>query len=194
VSKIFAGAKRVTKVDPDQGEDDSIDFEEFLRMIDADLKRGMVTAFTTIANRVNVKMARKHADFFVYLFLFLTFTVLVNASSWAIFYLQCETFPDVQNGEQSFLVGDYSISCLSVYYKSNLMFCYAMVAIYPMGIPLMYSVLLYSRRSILRDVEAIAREERMGSPNIGHLSFLISGYKPELYYFEVRHRSYFSYI
>jgi hypothetical protein len=60
-----------------------------------------------------------------------------------------------------------------------------MVAIYPIGVPLMYFVLLHSRRSILRDGEAIAREERMGSPNIGHLYFLISGYKPELYYFEV---------
>jgi hypothetical protein len=186
VTRIFAGAKRFATVNPDQCEDDSINFEEFLRMIDADHNQGVVTDFKSLANRVNLKMARHRADFFVSFFVFLTFMVFVNVSSWAIFYLQCETFPDAQSGRQSLLVGDYSISCLSVYYKSNLMFCYAMVAVYPIGIPLMYSVLLYSRRSILRDVEAIAREERTGSPNIGHLSFLISGYKPEMYYFEVR--------
>lgn len=186
VARIFSGAKRFTEVNPDQGEDDAITFEDFLNMIDADHNKGMITDFSTIANRVNVKMARNHTHAFVNIFLFLSFMVLVNVSSWTIFYLQCDNFPDAPRGRQSFLVGDYSISCLSTYYKSNMIFCYAMLAIYPIGIPLMYIVLLSSRRSILRDGEAMAREERMGSPNIGHLNFLTVGYKAELYYFEVR--------
>jgi hypothetical protein len=158
----------------------------FLKIVNADNIRGMVTDFSGLSNRVDSKMARNRAHVFVNCFLFMTFMVFVNGSSWAIFYLQCDSFPDAQSGQQSFLSGDYSISCLSIHYKSNLMLCYAMLAVYLIGIPLMYWVLLYSRRSILRDREAFALEEGMGSPNIGHLSFLISGYKPEMCYFEVR--------
>mmetsp|Transcript_10614 Transcript_10614/g.24708 ORF Transcript_10614/g.24708 Transcript_10614/m.24708 type:complete len:248 (+) Transcript_10614:4194-4937(+) len=62
---------------------------------------------------------------------------------------------------------------------------WSMIAVYPVGIPLLYSALLWAHRGTLVDPAAMIRERENSSPTIGHLNFLIDAYKPDHFYFEV---------
>jgi hypothetical protein len=60
-----------------------------------------------------------------------------------------------------------------------------MILVYPVGIPLLYAVVLRKHRETLVDPVAMAREAANGYPVTGSILFLVECYKPEYYYFEV---------
>jgi len=60
-----------------------------------------------------------------------------------------------------------------------------MIIVYPIGIPLVYFMLLYSKHAILSNEEVMMIEAADGYPNFGYLKFLVDAYKPKYYYFEV---------
>jgi len=128
---------------------------------------------------------RKRKSWFMYMFLLLTFLVLVTASTMLFGALKCDPFPEAAGGTKSFLVRDYSISCNGIRYRSTVAYVVAMILIYPVGIPSMYAVLLWQNREVLRDPEARENEAENDYPTIGHLVFLIESYKPEMYFMEV---------
>ena len=57
-----------------------------------------------------------------------------------------------------------------------------LLRVYPVGIPAMYSVMLWQQRATLRDTGAMAREDANGNPKTGHLDFLVAAYKTEFYW------------
>ena len=59
-----------------------------------------------------------------------------------------------------------------------------MILVYPVGIPSMFAVLLWSERRILRSESEMAREKAAGFPRVGHLKFLFESYEPGSYFFE----------
>jgi len=52
-----------------------------------------------------------------------------------------------------------------------------MILVYPIGIPLVYLVLLWSNKRIVSDPLKMDHEADMGYPHIGHLTFLIKSYR-----------------
>jgi hypothetical protein len=52
-------------------------------------------------------------------------------------------------------------------------------------IPIIYGTLLFQQRHIFNNQRALDHEMDIGSPNIGHLSFLTLSYKTEFYYWEL---------
>jgi hypothetical protein len=184
VANFFSRTKRHERAASNNCFIDSISFSEFTNIIDDDRKRVAATDFELLAFDMNAKTARYQRNIFMFLFLFLTFVVLLNTTSVVVNFLQCDNFPESDEGLDSFLFSDYSISCLSDRYNSNLFFCYVMIIIYPIGIPLGYFVLLFSHRN-----SVVERENCEQIDKNGCIKFLTSEYKQGFYFFEVLTRS-----
>ena len=100
----------------------------------------------------------------------------------------------------SFLKVDYSIDCDSEGHKFYEAYAGLMILIYPVGIPLMYFILLYRRRDELDPGQerfthelgseeagmkkAIAERERLmlADPSLASLSFLFGAYEPKCWW------------
>jgi hypothetical protein len=127
----------------------------------------------------------KRFNTFIYSSLVITYVVLIDSSKSAIYFFKCDEFEVPNEKSKRRLAADLSIDCDSTEYEHYFFFALLMILIYPIGIPALYYVMLRSHRDILRDPEAIAAEEAAGFPNVGHVNFLIEGYEPLFYYFEV---------
>lgn len=92
-------------------------------------------------------------------------------------------FDLADGGEVSYLAKDLSISCDSQRYKQAYPFAVTMLFVYPIGIPLIYMVVLLHKRHTLTDKVAMKREALTDFPTTGHVLFLTEQYKPEFYYF-----------
>lgn len=113
-------------------------------------------------------------------FLAFTFIIFISTSSAVFGYFKCDEFIDIGD---SFIEGDYSISCKGDEYKRNQVFAAIMTILYPIGIPAMYFILLFrKRRTLLIPKEDRTDEERKA---VAHLKFIADAYKPEFWYFEV---------
>jgi hypothetical protein len=94
----------------------------------------------------------------------------------------CQTFSET-TPHQRYLIQDMSISCLDDRYRTYQLYAAFMILVYPIGIPLMYAIMLHSKRHILNNQIALIEEEKDHNPNIGHLMFLVESYKPQFYFF-----------
>ena len=112
----------------------------------------------------------------------------------------CRVFDDDYG---SFLKVDYSIDCDSDEHALFEAYAGVMILIYPVGIPLMYFVLLFSKRAMLDPGQekfahelgseqeglekAIMERKRLerDDPGLESLSFLYGAYEPQCYWFEV---------
>ena len=99
----------------------------------------------------------------------------------------------------SFLKVDYSIDCSSERHATFQIYAIIMVLVYPVGVPLMYGVLLYRKRAMLDPgqwrfthelgseehgrLKALAEREKLelGDPGLASLSFLYDAYEPRCY-------------
>ncbi|CAM9138813.1 unnamed protein product, partial [Hapterophycus canaliculatus] len=106
--------------------------------------------------------------------LLLTFLVYSSVSSMVFQTYACETLDD----EIEYLRADYRIRCTGAKHKAFELYAGFMVVIYPVGIPLLYAILLYRRRDILSDVHA---DKAAAQP----ISSLWEPYRPERFYYEV---------
>ena len=73
-------------------------------------------------------------------------------TSLAIF--KCFRCDEVSDGAKGvwYLAADYSIRCGGAAYAANMAYACAMVAVYPLGVPLSYCCLLYRYRHVLNPV------------------------------------------
>lgn len=101
----------------------------------------------------------------------------------------CQTF-DGDYG--SYLRVDYTISCDGMVYKGMYAFAVLMVLVIPVGVPVLYAVLLLGKRRLINPLntetreEAVAIREKPGNKDrIAHLEFLYGLYWPQYYYAEV---------
>lgn len=137
--------------------------------------------FLEVAKQLMARSINMH----IYLFLILTFLVLVSTSTILFRIFKCREFEVPDEGSQSYLYIDYSVDCSSARYRTARAFAIVNIVIYPVGIPSLYPVLLYRERERLSDPVKMAKEEARGFPNVGHVKFLISAYEPAAYFFEV---------
>ena len=87
----------------------------------------------------------------MWLFLVLTFLVLIGTSTKLFHFYRCHPLPEIS---ASYLQKDYSISCETFRYQAFAYYAGVMILVYPMGIPLLYAVLLFKHRKIIGDPEA----------------------------------------
>ena len=120
----------------------------------------------------------------MYTFLILTYLVVIGASSKILHFYKCHEFELPDGGSERYLWLDYSVDCDSSEYKNYTIYAGIMAFIYPIGIPLMYFIMVYRHRRILSDADALATEAAIGHPNTGHIEFLTENYNVENYWFE----------
>ncbi|CAN0380979.1 unnamed protein product, partial [Scytosiphon promiscuus] len=106
--------------------------------------------------------------------LLLTFLVYSSVSSMVFQTFACETLDD----GIEYLRADYRIHCTDAKHTAFEAYAGFMVLVYPVGIPLLYTILLYQRRAILSDADA---DKTAAQP----ISSLWEPYKAERFYYEV---------
>ncbi|CAM9340915.1 unnamed protein product, partial [Hapterophycus canaliculatus] len=106
--------------------------------------------------------------------LLLTFLVYSSVASMVFQTFACETLDD----GIEYLRADYRIHCTDAKHKAFEVYAGIMVFLYPVGIPLLYSTLLFQHRDVLADVGA---DKTAAQPIAG----LWEAYRPERFYYEV---------
>ncbi|GMI40505.1 hypothetical protein TrCOL_g10999 [Triparma columacea] len=131
-------------------------------------------------------------------FLAMTFLILPAVSIKIFTTFACHNFDDAT----SFLKSDYSINCKDPAHNFYSLYATGMILVYPIGIPLMYFVLLWRKRDLLEAGQTVkeesmseekalklALEERkmneIEDPTLKALSFLYGSYEPKFWWFEV---------
>eukprot|EP00614_Pseudopedinella_elastica_P022796 CAMPEP_0172644010 /NCGR_PEP_ID=MMETSP1068-20121228/238987_1 /TAXON_ID=35684 /ORGANISM="Pseudopedinella elastica, Strain CCMP716" /LENGTH=1130 /DNA_ID=CAMNT_0013458191 /DNA_START=782 /DNA_END=4171 /DNA_ORIENTATION=- len=169
----------------DEMENEEIDFRAFVDMTQRAREKDELVALSLLADEVEAEASRSNASGYIYAILFLSFLALPGTTTCIINFFKCREFKMPEGSTESYLYNDYTISCNSDQYKSYVGYAVFMIFVYPIGIPLIWSVMLYRSRHILKDVRAMKREAMFGEPRVGHLSFLVESYLPKFYYFEV---------
>ncbi|CAM9214260.1 unnamed protein product, partial [Hapterophycus canaliculatus] len=106
--------------------------------------------------------------------LLLTFLVYSSVSSTVFHTFACETLDD----GIEYLRADYRVHCSDAKHKAIEIYAGIMVLVYPVGIPLLYAVMLYRCRGVLSDPDA---DKATAQP----ISYLWESYRPERFYYEV---------
>ena len=165
---------------------EGITFPEFLGVVFRSNHDQLSTPFSEFILTVDSKINTPAGQNLVYVFLLTTFLVLVGASTSLFEWFQCITFHEIYPPE-SYLIRDYSIDCTSSRYKRYMVFAFMMIIVsshllgmcpnlinhqdffpfsvrqvYPIGIPLLYFVLLRQHRDTISDQEALDRERDNG--------------------------------
>lgn len=108
--------------------------------------------------------------------LLVTFLVYSSVSAAVFQTFACEHLAD----GKEYLRADYRIECDSSRHKALQVYAAIMIFVYPVGIPLLYAILLYRNRRVLMYENA-----REASPKVQTISDLWSPYKPQRFYYEV---------
>ena len=108
--------------------------------------------------------------------LLLSFLVYSSASSSVFRMFACEHLDD----ENEYLRADYRILCTDDKHHALQIFAGIMVLVYPVGIPLMYAILLYRLRGVLRT----GGPARLNSPSALTIRTLWAPYRPSCYFYE----------
>ncbi|GMI18635.1 hypothetical protein TrLO_g5769 [Triparma laevis f. longispina] len=112
----------------------------------------------------------------VEIFLGLSFLLFSNVSTTILETFNCDSFGD---DPTLFLQQDQSVTCDNDTYKFFKMYATAMIFVFPVGITVIYSVLLIRNRKKLLD------ESRMEDPSLSGISFLWESYNPDCWWFEI---------
>lgn len=109
--------------------------------------------------------------------LWITFLVYSSVSSTVFHMFSCETLDDGNR----YLLADYSILCDSSKHRILQVYAAFMIAVYPVGIPLVYAAILFFGRDALR----ISPAPDTKRPSVKAAVILSSPYRPGCFYYEV---------
>jgi hypothetical protein len=138
---------------------------------------------------VKAKLQRYRSYYFT-AFLFYTYLILPSLSVSILNIFVCKNVdPDNSiEGDDTYLMADYSISCSSDRYKSAFIYSIFMLLLYPVSVPLLYFYLLFTTREDikqrlipLKDEEAKGSRQRRLLP----LRVLYNSYKCYYWYWEI---------
>ena len=119
---------------------------------------------------VREKIRNKHLS----LMLLLLFMVYSSVSSTVFRMFACDPVDD----GNSYLRADYRIMCTDAKHRALQAYATVMIAVYPVGIPLFYAVLLFRYRRVLSDYGA---NKSKAQP----IADLWAPYRPNVFYYEV---------
>jgi hypothetical protein len=119
-----------------------------------------------------------------------TYLILPGRSAQIFSVFSCKNVdPDeVNEGDDSYMVVDYSVSCSSSKYEFGRSWAIAMMLVYPIGIPLFYFCLLFRARLDIQsrnDPSLTVEQSALLSQRIDPISSLFHSYKPHLWYWEL---------
>ncbi|CAN0460501.1 unnamed protein product, partial [Ectocarpus sp. 12 AP-2014] len=140
------------------------------------LLAGTYAAATHVNREANEKL-RIIWDKHVFVFLLLTFLVYSSVSSTLFKTFACDELEDGIN----YLRTDYRIECDSSKHKVFQVYAGFMILLYPLGIPVLYSILLFRDREVLKK----DKDDRDDSARVKSTSELWQPYKPSVFYYEV---------
>lgn len=120
------------------------------------------------------------------IFLIGTFLVLPGVSVYIFRVFSCHDIDpnDDVPGDDIYMRADYSISCVSSRYYFGRIYAVCMILVYPVGVPFLYFILLYSRRHFIQTRDSKALSE-LCLAKMKPLSFLYSSYEPRYWYWEI---------
>ncbi|CAN0174738.1 unnamed protein product [Ectocarpus sp. 4 AP-2014] len=107
--------------------------------------------------------------------LLVTFLVYSSVSAIVFQTFACETLDD----DVEYLRADYGIHCTDAKHKVFEVYAGIMIFVYPVGIPLLYAVLLFQRRDILASADA---DRALLAQSVAGLW---EAYRPKRFYYEV---------
>ena len=160
----------------------------------------MIFAFKTLSRSNASAASKKLANRIFGVFLTLSFLILPSTSVMIFSNFACQEFDE---GYGSYLKVDYSIDCNGTEHKVFSLYAMAMICVYPIGVPLMYYLLLRRERAMLdpgqrkftfelgseeKGLEKalkVRHELEESHPEIKRLEFLYKNYEPQTYDFEV---------
>jgi hypothetical protein len=128
------------------------------------------------ANRGARESQAQHADRAWSTFLALTYIVFASVSTTIFDTFNCNQIGD---DPHFWLARDHSIDCKSPEHASFKTYASFMIMVYPIGIPLLYAVLLYRSR------DRLVKPDRDYDPKISKINFLWQNYEPGKWWFEV---------
>lgn len=108
----------------------------------------------------------------------LTFLVYSSVSSTVFRMFACESLDD----GYTYLRADYTILCDSSKHEALQIYAVFMIAVYPVGIPLLYAFIVFRNRDLLRDG---VRRTCDTSPECQSTTNLWKPYKPSRFYYEL---------
>ena len=142
----------------------------------------------------DAKKKRTKAKHMYVSLLFLLSYVCYPGASVAIFTLfPCDSM-EVDGESVRYLKADYSIQCDTPEYNTWKMFAGVMLFIYPIGIPLLYTCLLYRDNKKINpkgekgeelDLEAKLKKRERNHGEIKMISFLWVAYTPRCWWYEI---------
>ncbi|CAM9867127.1 unnamed protein product, partial [Laminaria digitata] len=119
---------------------------------------------------VREKIRNKHLS----AVLLLLFLVYSSVSSTVFSMFACDSLDD----GKEYLRADYRILCTDAKHKTLQVYAAIMIAVYPVGIPLLFAVLLYRHRDVLSDPAADNTTARS-------IDSLWAPYRPNRSYYEI---------
>ncbi|GMH89826.1 hypothetical protein TL16_g11577 [Triparma laevis f. inornata] len=160
----------------------------------------MIFAYKTLSQSNTSAASKELANKIFGVFLTLSFLILPSTSVMVFSNFACQDFDE---GFGSYLKVDYSIDCNGTEHKVFSLYAMAMICVYPIGVPLMYYLLLRRERAMLdpgqrKSTFELGSEEKglekalkvrheleEAHPEIKRLEFLYKNYEPQTYDFEV---------
>ena len=124
-------------------------------------------------DRMKRKVVRDNC---IELFLGLTFMVFSGSSTTIFDTFNCRTFGE---DPTMYLNADRGISCDNPRHQDYKKFAFAMMTLFPIGIPLLYAAMLYQRR---HEIQSTMRYKK---DSLIKTSFLWEMYEPSMWWFEV---------
>ncbi|CAN0425996.1 unnamed protein product, partial [Ectocarpus sp. 12 AP-2014] len=124
----------------------------------------------TAGHAIIEKIRHKH----VTVLLIVTFLVYSSVSSMVFKTFACDSLDDGNN----YLRADYRMFCTTSKHLALQVYAGVMVIVYPVGIPLLYAILLFQHRDILVNASA---DKAAAQP----IASLWEAHKPERFYYEV---------
>jgi len=112
----------------------------------------------------------------VAIFLSLTYMVFASVSTTIFDTFNCKTFGDDEN---EYMMSDQSVDCGTSEHMLYQTYAGVMMFVYPIGIPVLYFVLLYKNR------EKLHTNDRDDDEGLHHIAFLWDCYEPQLWWFEI---------
>ena len=154
-----------------------------LRTLGAIAGIGLLAAIAATTRLVKPRNVSRFAlrwisDKFSYASLLLTFLVYPSVSTATFNTFLCDNFSD----GSSALVADLSVDCLSSKHRSYESYAYAMIVLFPIGVPLVFALLLMRTKE---QRTRLARQDDGDLEGLEHLQMLIDPYSPQYYYFEI---------
>lgn len=127
------------------------------------------------ARREGGGSTRRIRDKHISAFLLVTFLIYSTVSTGVFQTFACDELDD----GNSYLRADHSLECTTVTHRAFMVYAGLMIAVYPVGIPLLYAALLYTNRSHLTHPK---REE---NDSVRSFQDLWEPYRKNRYYYEI---------